>query len=117
MTSLYKGVLNLQYKTKLSKWIFDFTAQLNGPMRLPNYAAQAWDMEYSPIYPMLYAQVTRKLKALDIYAGVENITNFRQHDAILGADNPFGSGFDASVVWGPLMGRKFYLGLRYTLWK
>ena len=117
MTSLYKGVLNLQYKTNLSKWIFDFTAQLNGPMRLPNYAAQAWDMEYSPIYPMLYAQVTRKLKALDIYAGVENITNFRQHDAILGADNPFGSGFDASVVWGPLMGRKFYLGLRYTLWK
>ncbi|MBQ7253296.1 MAG: TonB-dependent receptor [Bacteroidales bacterium] len=117
MTSLYKGVLNLQYKTDLSKWIFDFTAQLNGPMRLPDYAAQVWEMEYSPVYPMLYAQVTRKLKALDIYAGVENITGFRQHDAIIGAENPFGSGFDASVVWGPLMGRKFYLGFRYTLWK
>lgn len=117
MTSLYKGVLNLQYKTNLSKWLFDFTAQLNGPMRLPDYAAKAWEMEYSPVYPMLYAQVTRKLKALDIYAGVENITGFRQKDAIIGADNPFGSGFDASVVWGPLMGRKFYLGFRYTLWK
>ena len=117
MTSLYKGVLNLQYKTDLSKWIFDFTAQLNGPMRLPNYAAQEWEMEYSPVYPMLYAQITRKLRAMDIYAGVENITNFRQHDAIIGADNPFGGDFDASVVWGPLMGRKFYLGFRYTLWK
>ncbi|MBQ1167597.1 MAG: TonB-dependent receptor [Bacteroidales bacterium] len=117
MTSRYKGVLNLQYKTDLSKWIFDFTAQLNGPMRLPNYAADIWGMEYSPVYPMLYAQVTRKFKGLDIYAGAENITGFRQHDAILGAEDPFGADFDASVVWGPLMGRKFYLGLRYTLWK
>lgn len=117
MTSLYKGVMNLQYKTNLSKWIFDFTAQLNGPMRLPDYAAQAWEMEYSPVYPMLYGQVTHKMRSLDIYAGVENITGFRQHHAILGADNPFGSNFDASVVWGPLMGRKYYLGLRYTLWK
>ena len=117
MTSRYKGVLNLQYKTNLSKWIFDFTAQLNGPMRLPNYAADIWGMEYSPVYPMLYGQVTHKMRAMDIYAGVENITGFRQHDAILGADDPFGGDFDASVVWGPLMGRKFYLGFRYTLWK
>ncbi|MBP5505999.1 MAG: TonB-dependent receptor [Bacteroidales bacterium] len=117
MTNLYKGVLNLQYKTNLSKWIFDFTAQLNGPMRLPNYAATAWNMDYSPVYPMLYGQITHKMRAMDIYAGVENITGFRQHDAILGADDPFGADFDASVVWGPLMGRKFYLGLRYTLWK
>ena len=117
MTSLYKGVLNLQYKTDLSKWIFDFTTQLNGPMRLPDYAAREWDMDYSPVYPVLYAQITRKLRALDIYAGAENITGFRQHNAIIGADNPFGSNFDASVVWGPLMGAKFYLGFRYTLWK
>ena len=117
MTSLYKGVLNLQYKTDLSKWIFDFTAQLNGPMRLPGYAAEVWGMEYSPVYPMLYAQITRKLRGMDIYAGVENITGFRQHDAIIGAQDPFSGDFDASVIWGPLMGRKFYLGIRYTLWK
>ena len=110
-------MLNLQYKTDLSKWIFDFTAQLNGPMRLPDYAAKVWEMDYSPVYPMLYGQVTRKFKGLDICAGVENITDYRQHEAIIGADNPFGNDFDASVVWGPLMGRKFYLGLRYTLWK
>ena len=117
MTSRYKGVLNLQYKTNLSKWIFDFTAQLNGPMRLPNYAAEVWGMDYSPVYPMLYGQVTHKMRAMDIYAGVENITGFRQHDAIIGAQDPFGGDFDASVIWGPLMGRKFYLGIRYTLWK
>ncbi len=117
MTGLYKGLINLQYKSNMSRWIVDFTAQINGPMRLPQFAAEAWDMEYSPVYPMLYLQVTRKLPGLDIYGGVENITGFRQKEAIVGADDPFGADFDASAIWGPLMGRKFYLGLRYTLWK
>ncbi len=117
MTGLYKGLINMQYKSNMSRWIVDFTAQINGPMRLPQFAAEAWDMEYSPVYPMLYLQVTRKLPGLDIYGGVENITGFRQKEAIVGADDPFGADFDASAIWGPLMGRKFYLGLRYTLWK
>ncbi len=135
MTSRYKGVLNMQYATAMNKWTFDFTAQLNGPMRLPKYAAQVWGMETSPVFPMLYAQITRKFKGIDIYVGAENILGYRQHHAIIGAEDPFGINFgvgdthtmassshipqifDASNVWGPLMGRKFYIGLRYTLWK
>ncbi len=132
MTSRYKGVLNMQYATAMNKWTFDFTAQLNGPMRLPKFAAEAWGMETSPVYPMFYAQVTRKFRGIDVYAGVENIGGYRQHDAIINADSPFefytrwaedrwanieSTMFDASNVWGPLMGRKFYIGLRYTLWK
>ena len=131
MTSRFKGVLNMQYATAMNKWTFDFTAQLNGPMRLPDYAAGVWGIESSPVYPMLYAQVTRKFKGFDVYVGAENILGYRQHNAIIGADNPFGFGdtssyadsrvlpqlFDASCVWGPLMGRKFYIGVRYTLWK
>ena len=143
MTSRYKGVLNMQYATRMNIWTFDFTAQLNGPMRLPKYAAQVWGMETSPVYPMLYAQITRKFKGIDVYVGAENILGYRQHHAIIGAEDPlglnyycgdgeyYGNGdmqtmsssmngphvFDASSVWGPLMGRKFYIGLRYTLWK
>ena len=136
MTSRFKGVLNMQYATAMNKWTFDFTAQVNGPMRLPKYAAQVWGMTTSPVFPMLYAQITRKFKGIDVYVGAENILGFRQHDAIIGAADPLniysgfpeglssisvmpapGSIFDASNVWGPLMGRKFYIGLRYTLWK
>ena len=127
MTSRFKGVLNMQYATRLNIWTFDFTAQINGPMRLPKYAAEVWDMETSPVYPMFYAQITRKFKGVDVYAGAENILGYRQHHAIIGADTFTGSHadmnmesagiFDASNVWGPLMGAKFYLGLRYTLWK
>ena len=117
MTSRFKGVLNMQYATAMSKWTFDFTAQLNGPMRLPYFAAQEWGMEQSPIYPMFFAQVTRKFRGIDIYVGGENLGNYRQKDAIIGADKPFGTNFNASCVWGPLMGIKVYAGLRYTLWK
>lgn len=117
LTSRFKAVLNLQYATRMNKWTFDFTAQLNGPVRLPRFAAEAWGMEVSPVYPTLFAQITRKFKGIDIYAGAENITGFRQKDAIISPQNPFSPDFNAGCVWGPLMGAKFYAGLRYTLWK
>ena len=117
MTSRFKAVLNMQYTMPMNKWIFDFTAQLNGPMRLPRFAADAWGMETSPVYPVLYAQVTRKFRGLDVYVGGENLTSFRQKNAILGNDAPFGPNFNAGCVWGPLMGTMAYAGLRYTLWK
>ncbi|MDD2293116.1 MAG: carboxypeptidase-like regulatory domain-containing protein [Bacteroidales bacterium] len=113
LTSRYKAVLNMQYSTNMSKWIFDFTAQLNGPMKLPNFM----DMEYSPVYPVLFAQVTRKFRSVDVYIGGENLTNYRQHDAIIAADRPFSTDFNASAIWGPLMGIKVYAGMRLTLWK
>ena len=120
MTSLYKGVLNLQYATNLNKWIFDFTASVNGPCRV-------WDFMkglngryldgYTPVYPLLYAQITKRFKGFDIYVGGENLTNYTQPDPIISADEPFSRKFDASCVWGPIMGIKVYAGVRLTIWK
>ena len=132
MTSRYKGVLNLQYATNLSKWIFDFTASLNGPSRVYGFmeglkgsdGKLLYEDGHTPVYPMLYAQITRRLKGVDIYIGGENLTGFRQKDVIIGAVrgqdgvvNPRQPSFDASAVWGPLMGIRFYAGVRFTLWK
>ena len=41
--------------------------------------------------------------------------DYRIHDAIIAAHDPFHPDFDASLVWGPMMGRNIYLGLRYTI--
>lgn len=78
----------------------------------------------TPVYPLLYAQITRRFKGWDVYAGVENLTNFRQKHVIIGSVrdengyvNPYQSSFDASCIWGPLMGIKAHVGLRFTLWK
>lgn len=113
MTSRYKGVLNLQYATNLNKWIFDFTASLNGPCRLYEFM----EGEYSKPYPLLYAQVTHRMKGWDIYFGGENLTNFTQKNPIIKAYDPWSPNFDASCIWGPLMGIRVYAGVRITLWK
>ena len=131
MTSRFKGVLNLQYATNLNRWIFDFTASLNGSCRVYNFMENLQDADGSliykngrtPVYPMLYAQVTRRFKGWDVYMGAENLTNFTQKDPILGTKlgktyvNPRVPSFDASCIWGPLMGIKAHIGFRFTLWK
>ena len=132
MTSRFKGVLNLQYATNLNKWIFDFTASLNGSCRVYNFMENLKDADgnliykngRTPVYPLLYAQITRRFKGWDVYAGVENLTNFTQKSVILGnATNndvnslPRVASFDASCIWGPLMGIKAHVGFRFTLWK
>ena len=131
MTSRFKGVLNFQYATNLNKWIFDFTASLNGSCRVYNFMENLKDADgnllykngRTPVYPLLYAQVTRKLRGVDIYIGAENLTNFRQKDVIIGTKGSYGminprvATFDASAIWGPLMGIKAHAGLRFTLWK
>ena len=125
MTSRFKGVLNLQYATNLNRWIFDFTASLNGSCRVYDFMADLVDENNrpiykngrTPVYPMLYAQVTRRFKGWDVYVGAENLTNYTQKNPIIGADNPRLANFDASCIWGPLMGIKAHIGFRFTLWK
>ena len=125
MTSRFKGVLNLQYATNLNKWIFDFTASLNGSCRVYDFMESLTDKDgnllykngRTPVYPLLYAQVTRRFKGWDVYLGAENLTNFRQQNSIIGASNPRQPSFDASCIWGPLMGIKAHIGFRFTLWK
>ncbi|MCC8035033.1 MAG: TonB-dependent receptor [Rikenellaceae bacterium] len=117
LTSRYRGLVNLSYATRFRKWVFDATAQFNGPSRLPateNYSA---DQGNSPFFPVYYLQITRNTKRLDIYAGVENLLDYRQKNPIMGIDDPFGTDFDSSRIWGPLMGRKIYAGIRLRVGK
>ena len=116
LVSRYKALLNLQYSTRYNRWVFDVTAQLNGPSRLPTQTGDLADSEMSPTYPMFFAQVTRKVGKFDIYVGCENILDYKQKHPILNADDPFSAGFNSSVIWGPLMGRKFYAGLRINFY-
>lgn len=132
MTSRYKGVLNLQYAAKLNKWIFDFTASVNGPARVYDFMLGETDTDgnllyrngLTPVYPLLYFQITKRFKGLDLYIGGENLTGFTQKNIILGSGRDASGhvhasqpSFDASAVWGPVMGAKFYAGVRFTLWK
>ena len=120
MTSQHKALVNLGYATKYEKWKFDFTAQWHGSMRLPETTLNPVEYqlsERSPDYFLFNTQITRKTKHIDYYAGIENIGDFKQKNPIISANNPFGSYFDSSIIWGPIKGRMFFAGIRYTLHK
>lgn len=114
----HKGLVTLSYATHNDKWQFDVTNQFVGKSRLPNtndIPVNYSQREYSPRYYVLHAQITRQFKHFEVYAGGENLTGFKQPDPIIAANDPFGKYFDTSFVWGPILGRKIYLGLRYSL--
>ena len=116
LVSRYKALINLQYATNMRKWTFDFTAQLNGPARIPTQTGNLKDSKYSPIYPMLFAQVSRRIKKWEIYVGCENLLNYKQKNPIIAADAPYSTDFNSSLIWGPLMGAKAYIGVRFNLY-
>lgn len=117
LQSKYKGLLNLSYYTHMKKWQFDFTTQFNGPGRVPLNPSLSPDKQtaHFDAFRIMNAQITKFYRKWSIYAGCENIGDFMQHHPILGADNPWGSGFDSSKIWGPVHGRKFYVGVRFGL--
>jgi len=114
----HKGLFTTTYSTPFDKWSFDLTVQYNGPSRIPatELNPEEFQMEkQSPGFFVVHSQVTKRFKYLDIYVGAENLTGFRQKDAIIDAENPFGENFDATMVWGPLTGRMFYTGIRFKI--
>ena len=116
LTNEYKGLLTASYAPGLGKWQFDVTLQLNGGGRMPKSYIDfdghpSWDERYKG-YEQLSAQVTRFFRYWSIYAGGENITGFRQKNPIIGADNPWSSHFDSTMIWGPIHGAIYYIGVR-----
>lgn len=114
LNSRYKALINLNYYTNLKKWMFDYTVQFNGGGRLPDNITTPGNSEFDP-FTVMNAQVTRYFRHGSIYLGAENLTNFTQPNPVLGAENPWSQGFDATNIWGPVVGRKIYLGVRFNL--
>lgn len=107
--------MNLAYVTRNKRWAFDLTPAIFGSARLPTDSS--FDIDKSPSFIRLNGQITYKFKLFDVYLGGENITNYRQQNPIIDSQNPFGSTFDATRVWGPIIGTNVYLGIRLELEK
>lgn len=116
LTSRYKGLITASYETPLRKWQFDFTTQFNGGGRMPTPDSEnpLWDKSFKS-FVQLSAQITKRFRHCSIYVGGENLTNFKQKNPIIGWEDPSSPNFDATMVWGPTMGAKFYVGVRYNI--
>ena len=119
LTSLHRGLFSASYKPFMGKWQFDATLSINGGGVMPKPYVLAdgtpsWKEDY-PTFCRLNLQVTRYFRHWSVYAGGENLTNYRQKNPIVSAGDPWSPDFDATMVWGPLSGAMFYIGFRYNL--
>ena len=122
LTPEHRFFANLSYEThrhKEAQWKFDATYNWLSSQRFPstqNNDASFRLPENSPSLGTLNAQITKVFSSkFEIYTGAENITDQRQDNPILDAQNPFGSNFDTTFVYGPIFGSNYYAGLRYNI--
>ena len=102
-----------------SRWKFDLTYNWLSEQRFSSTNSNPVGLRLpneSPTVGTLNAQVTKVFSPkFEVYVGGENITNVRQDNPILGANDPFGSNFDTTFVYGPIFGSMYYAGLRYKI--
>ena len=114
---------NLEFQTHIKdkgqQWKFDYTYHWIGKQQLPNTSTNPVQdrlPNYSPSFSLMNAQITRTFSSrFEMYAGAENFGNYTQQKPILGADNPFGTNFDSSIVYAPIFGQMYYAGLRFKI--
>lgn len=113
----HKFLTALSYKPVNKRFQADINLHWFGRQRLPDTKLNppAYQRPDSQPYTTVNIQFTYNLKKLELYAGCENVFNFRQHQPIISWQNPFGPYFDTSSVWGPTRGREFYLGFRFRI--
>jgi outer membrane receptor for ferrienterochelin and colicins len=114
---------NLAFETHIlekgQQWKFDYTLNWLGKQQLPSTQGNPVEdrqPDFSPSFTVMNAQVTRTFSStFEVYVGGENIGNYKQEKAILGASNPFGATFDTSIVYAPVFGKMYYAGLRFKI--
>ncbi|MCB0465327.1 MAG: TonB-dependent receptor [Aequorivita sp.] len=123
LTPNHRLFANASYEThqtaKGGNWKFDATFNYVGEQRFASsegYLNTIGLSEFSPSVSTLNAQITKVFSPnFEIYVGGENITNVKQQNPIVGSDNPFGTTFDTTYVYGPIFGSSYYAGLRYRI--
>lgn len=108
---------NTPVKDNGAQWRFDYTLHALGEQRLPNTSSNPVDFQlgdFAEGYSLMNAQMTKVFsKKFEVYVGGENLTNFRQSNPVLGAEDPFGTNFDTTIIYAPIFGRMLYAGFRF----
>lgn len=118
LLSSHRAFLNLAYETR-KHWKFDYTINWQGKKRIPYTGSNPAEYqlnESSPSFYLMNAQISKTWNdKFDVYLGGENLLDYMQPNPIISNQDPFGSYFDSSLIWGPVMGRIIYLGMRYKI--
>lgn len=114
----HKILAVLSLRTPDERWQFDANLHWYGQQRLPDTRLNPEGLrlpDYSSNFSVTGTQVRYKMRRFDLFAGCENLFDFRQRRPILGWEQPFSRGFDPSFAWGPTRGRELYAGFNFKL--
>lgn len=122
LTPNHRVFANAGYETAVkdnSQWKLDLTFNWLGSQRFSSTQGNAAEFrlpDRSKSFGTFTAQVTKVFNPrFELYAGAENFTDVTQDNPILDPENPFGSNFDTTFVYGPIFGSNYYAGLRYKI--
>lgn len=118
----------------------DYTGNLYGPMRLPILSNRDPRAEYSPVWSLQNLKFSiEKNNDFTFFAGIKNLLNWtpaknnpfliaRANDPFdrevsydasgniqATSTNPYGLSFDPTYMYAPNQGRRFFIGINYTL--
>ncbi len=123
LTPKHRFFANASYETQKkdndNQWKFDLTFNWVGDQRFSSTVTNPiiYQLpERTPTTSTLNAQITKVFsKTFEVYLGGENITNLKQPNPIVAANDPFGANFDTTFVYGPIFGSMYYAGLRFKI--
>jgi outer membrane receptor for ferrienterochelin and colicin len=140
LTENFSASWTISHKIEKYDLRIDYTGNVFSPMQLPLIGELDPRNEKSPWWSIQNIQfVYLGIKNFEIYGGIKNIFNFlpgknnpfliaRANDpfdknikkdsngnVIATPDNPYALSFDPTYVFAPNQGRRYFLGLRYSL--
>ena len=142
LTEEFTATWAISYKINEIDLAIDYTGNLYGPMILPLISDTDPRSPNSPWYSLQNIQFTfTGWKNFELFGGVKNLLNFPpkqnnpflisrtedpfdknvQYDSngkvLVTPNNPYGTTFDTTYVYGPNQGIRGFFGLRYNLFR
>lgn len=122
----FSGVFSLGYQWPVQRLKIDYTGRITGPMYLPTYPEEFSRADSSPWYTLQHLKIEKGFSNnLSAYIGVRNLFDYTQGSPLIDSgagtsDNDswnagFSPNFDTAYVYGPTRGRRYILGVKWSL--
>lgn len=121
----FSGTFQASYTWAKPRLTFDWTGQVYGPMHLP-VVPNDFRPAQSPWFTLQNVQATKAFRHnISLYCGIQNILDFVPSNPLLRPEDPFdkqandpvnnpnGYQFDTAYNYAPLLGRRWFAGLRF----
>ena len=117
-----RGLLTLEYTVPRTNWDINISTQFVGKQLFPEHPQLPPSVDLTnhvgttPSYQLYNIHINKKFTdRFEFYLGGENLGNFMQENPIIDYENPFSDYFNASHVYGPTLGIRGYMGIKWTI--